>query len=104
MSVEFEGRRRAQLENRPRPLLSAAATVTQVQGIASAVLTALVGWGIVSAVQGDALQGLLGALPGLVTMIGNVLIAFGVVRRAESQVTPLVDPRNDAGERLRPAA
>lgn len=99
MSIEFEGRQRALLESRPRPLADAASTVSKIVGTAGTLVAVTVGWGLLTAVQGDAVVGLLGAVPGVVTLVTSVLSAFGVVRRAEPSVTPVSDPRDD---RLRP--
>lgn len=80
---------------RPRPLLDAASLTLRIVGTAGTVVAMLAGWGVVTAVQQDALLGLLGAVPGLVTLVTAALAAFGVVRRGESAVTPLSDPRDD---------
>lgn len=87
-------------EPRPRPIYAAAVDVSRVTGLLGSILTALTGWGILSAEQGDALVGLLGAIPGAVSLVFAVLVAFHVVRRAEPLVTPLSDPRDDAGRPL----
>lgn len=100
MSVEFEGRNRALLENRPRPLLDAASVTSRVVGTVGTLVAMLVGWGVVSLAQQDAVEGLLGAVPGLVTMVTTLLAAFGVVRRGEPAVTPLSDPRTASGQPL----
>lgn len=86
--------------NRPRPIRDAAARLSKLLGVAGALLTALVGWGVVTATQGDAVTGLLGAIPGIVTAVTSVLTAFGVVRQAEPLVTPVRDPRDNAGAPL----
>ncbi len=93
-------RYRMSLDERPRPLQEAASRLSKVLGVAGAVVTALVGFGIFSLAQGDAVQGLLGAIPGVVTAVVAVLSAFGVVRAAEPQVTPLSDPRDNDGNKL----
>lgn len=85
---------------RPRPIKAAADTVSKTLAVVGALVTALVGWGILTATQGDAVTGLLGAIPGVVTAVTTVLAAFGVVRRAEPLVTPMSDPRTDAGTPL----
>jgi hypothetical protein len=85
------------LETRPQPVREAASAVSRVTGLFGSVLTALVGIGILTAVQGDALVALLGAIPGLITLATTVLAVFGVVRRAEPDVTPVADPRNRDG-------
>ncbi|GAA1281618.1 hypothetical protein GCM10009634_27330 [Saccharothrix xinjiangensis] len=90
--------------DRPRPILEAFKSVGSAVSLAGSVVTALVGWGILSQVQGDAVEGLLGAIPGVVTLVTALLAAFKVVRRAEPLVTPVADPQNNAGVRLVPAS
>jgi hypothetical protein len=92
------------IDDRPRPIYEAANSVGTANGVAGSLVTALAGWGIFTLAQGDALQSLLGAIPGLVTLVTTLLAAFGVVRRSEPQVTPLSDPRDDMGVSLRPVA
>ncbi len=87
---------------RPRPLYSAASRLSKILGTIGALTTALVGWGVVTVAQGDAVDGLLGTIPGVVTAVFTVLSAFGVVRAGEPQVTPVESPRNDAMEPLFP--
>lgn len=96
------GAPRSRLAERPRPLRDVASRLSLVLGLAGTVVTALAGFGILTAVQGDALTGLLGLVPGLVTGVVSVLSAFGVVRGGEPQVTPLSDPRDAAGRSLHP--
>lgn len=91
----------AQYPNRPRPLQTVADKVTRVVGVAGSLATALVGWGVMTVQQGDATTGLLGAIPGVVTAVTSVLVAFGVVRGGEPLVTPTEDPRDDAMNQLR---
>lgn len=85
---------------RPRPVRDAFATVGSAVALLGSVVTALAGWGIVTAVEGDALTGLLGAVPAAVTAVTAVMVAFGVVHRAEPQVTPVQDPALLVGGRL----
>lgn len=100
MSVEFEGRNRALLEARPRPLVDAASATARIVGTVGTLVAMLVGWGAVTLAQQDAVEGLLGLVPGLVTSVVAVLSAFGVVRRGEPSVTPLSDPRDDRQRQL----
>lgn len=86
--------------DRPRPIRAAASELSKVLGVAGAFVTALVGWGVVTATQGDAVTGLLGAIPGAVTAVTTVLTAFGIARRSEPLVTPMSDPRTDSGAPL----
>ncbi|CAL9607984.1 hypothetical protein SUDANB95_05531 [Actinosynnema sp. ALI-1.44] len=87
---------------RPRPILDAFKSVGSAVALLGSVVTALVGWGVLSAAQGDAVAGLLGAIPGVVTLVTALLAAFGVVRKSEGQVTPLSDPRDNDGTELVP--
>jgi hypothetical protein len=90
------------IENdRPRPLVDAASWASRVTGLLGSVVTALAGWGLLTTVQGDAVVGLLGLIPGLVTAGTSVLVAFGVVKRAEPEVTPVIDPMDNQGRALR---
>jgi hypothetical protein len=82
----------APLDARPRPLVEAFRSVGSAVALISSVATALVGWGVMSAAQGDATVALLGAVPGVVTLVGSLLTAFGVISRAEPAVTPISDP------------
>jgi hypothetical protein len=86
------------------PLRTVAKNVSIVVGMISTFVTSAVGFGVVTAVQGNALIGLFGILPGLLTAVGTALAAFTTAQAGEQHVTPLVDPRNDAGVRLVPDA
>lgn len=90
------------IETRPRPLRAIAQRITKTITVVGAVVTSLVGVGVVTAAQGDAVTGLLGAIPGIVGGIFAVLTAFGVVRQGEPLVTPSSDPRDNRGVRLVP--
>lgn len=92
------------IEIRPRPILDAFKSVGTAVTLLGSVVTSLVGWGVLTQVQGDATTGLLGAIPGVVTLVTSLLAAFGVVRKAEPRVTPLTDPRDDRGAALVPAS
>lgn len=82
----------APLNVRPTPLRDALKSVGSTVALASSVATSLVGWGVLNAAQGDATVALLGAIPGVVTLVGSLLTAFGVISRAEPAVTPVDDP------------
>lgn len=91
---------------RPTPLDDAASKVSKTVGTLSALATALAGAGIalISAEQADALTALLGAVPGVVALVGAVLAAFRVRDVAKPDVTPVADPRADDGTPLVRAA
>lgn len=82
------------------PLQSIASQVSKWTGFLTATATAAAGWGILSVAQGDAVTGLLGAVPGALAWIGTALAAFGVVRQGEPLVTPVADPRSNDGAQL----
>jgi hypothetical protein len=86
--------------DRPTPIRDAASAVQKGLGMLGAIATAAAGYGIITAVQGDAVTGLLGAIPGVVTLVSNLLVAFGIVNKAEPQVTPLASPRDSQGNAL----
>jgi hypothetical protein len=75
--------------NRPRPLRRAAAII----GGLTALISGLVGSGLITDGQG-------GALTGLITAVVTLLGAFGIVANAEGKVTPLADPRDNDGNAL----
>lgn len=77
---------------RPRPLRIAGSIV----GGLTALITGLVGSGLLTTGQGDAITGLISAA---LVLLGT----FGVVVSAEHRVTPLVDPRDTDGRPLVPA-
>lgn len=65
-------------------------------GALTAIVSGLVGSGLFTADQGNAITGV---ITGLVTLLAT----FGVVVSAEHKVTPLADPRNRQGQPLTPA-
>jgi hypothetical protein len=79
------------LDPRPRPLRTIASWV----GLITALVSGLVGSGLLTAGQGD-------AIGGIVTAVLTLLAAFGVALAGERKVTPTFDPRDDAGRPLTP--
>ncbi|MGY6652803.1 hypothetical protein ACXIZN_11595 [Amycolatopsis sp. TRM77291] len=67
-----------------------------IVGALTAIVSGLVGSGLITTDQGNATTGV---ITGLVTL----LAAFGVVISTERKVTPLVDPRTRQGAPLVPA-
>lgn len=92
------------IDDRPRPILDAFRSVASTVALAGSVATSLVGWGVLTLAQGDAVSALLGAIPGAVALVTSLLAAFRVVAKAEPLVTPTADPRTDDGIALIPAA
>lgn len=82
----------APLNERPLPLREAFRSVGAGVSFLGSAVTMLAGWGVLTATQHDAIEGLLGAVPGLVTLVTALLSAFGVVKVGEPQVTPVSDP------------
>ncbi len=79
-------------EIRPTPIREAFKSVGAAVALVGSVIASLVSWGLLTPEQGNALGDLATAVPGLVTLVTVVLVSFGVTRRAEPQVTPVVDP------------
>lgn len=77
---------------RPRPLLTAFRTVGGATAFAGALITTFVTYGLLTPDQGSALGNLTAAVPGLVALVTAVGAAWGVVRQAEPQVTPVESP------------
>lgn len=77
------------LDPRPRPLRSTATWV----GLITALVSWLVGSGLLTTGQGDTISG-------LVTAVLALLASFGVALVGERKVTPTFDPRDDAGRPL----
>ena len=92
------------LSDRPTPLRDAFRSVGALVALLGSVATALVGWGVLSVAQADAVSGLLGAIPGVVTLVTALLAAFGVVKVGEPQVTPVDSPAMVVEGSLVPAA
>ena len=79
------------LDTRPRPLRTVATWV----GLLTALVSWLVGSGLLTTGQADAINGTVSAVLAL-------LGAFGVALAGERRVTPTFDPRDDAGRALHP--
>ena len=75
--------------SRPRPLRTAASIV----GGLTALISGLVGSGLLTGGQGD-------ALTGIITAALALLAAFGITATVEPKVTPLTDPRDHEGRAL----
>lgn len=67
-----------------------------IVGALTAVVSGLVGSGMFTTDQGN-------AVTGLITGVITLLATFGVVVSAEKKVTPLIDPRTQDGDPLVPA-
>jgi hypothetical protein len=76
-------------ETRPRPLRVAASII----GFIVALVSGLVGSGLITGGQGD-------AITGVITAILTLLTAFGITVATERKVTPLSDPRDHDGRPL----
>lgn len=100
-------------DSRPNPLQKAATSVAGIWAALSSLL-ALASWfGLLNVAQVDALRTLGQVLPDSIVALGAVLsvligagtslaAAFHTAARARSEVTPVADPRNDAGQPLAP--
>lgn len=79
-------------ESRPRPLR----TIASIVGGLTALISGLVGSGLLSTDQGSAITGVINAV---VVLLGTL----GFVLSAERKVTPLSDPRDSTGRALVPS-
>jgi hypothetical protein len=86
------------------PLAAAAKSAATLWTAVGGIVTGLGSVGIITADQNTALQGVLVAVTAVVGGVTSALAAFGVRRQAEPLVTPVADPRNDAGNALVPAS
>lgn len=101
--------------DRVNPLKEAAQKVGLAAGAIVGVIGALVSYGVLSVAQGDALTAVAAAaqdtttaagtvVGGFIPLIAAVVAAFTTTSAAKDHVTPVKDPRNDAGQALTPAA
>jgi hypothetical protein len=101
--------------DRPNPLKEVASKVGVAWATASAVVGALVTFGVWTAAQGDAVTAAGNAVPsaiealgvvvgGLIPLVGAIVSAFHTAAAGKDHVTPVVAPMNNLGERLVPAA
>ncbi|AXX32081.1 hypothetical protein KCV87_32115 [Actinosynnema pretiosum subsp. pretiosum] len=74
-----------------------AAALTVLGGTVGALATV----GAITAEQDTAVRALLAAVAALLPAVTAVVTAFGVVRAGEEVVTPVADPRDDAGHALK---
>lgn len=99
------------VENRPNPLSEVASKVGVAWSAAGGLVSALVTFGALTAAQGDAVTAAGSAAEGTVTALGTVIAgvlplvsgivaAFRTASAGKEKVTPISDPRNDAGQRL----
>lgn len=95
------------------PLSAAAKKVAALVAPLSGVVSALVAYGALTAVQADAVNGALSSISPTIVAVGTVIAglapivaslaaAFGTASAARPDVTPTADPRDDDGVRLTP--
>lgn len=89
-------------DDRPRPVKDAADELRAWLGLATLLVGGAAGAGInlLTDDQASALTALLAAVPGIVGAVTVALTAFGIVRRSEPLVTPMIDPRDSSGAPL----
>lgn len=96
---------------RPNPLAEAASKVGTAWAAAAGLVGALVAYGALNATQASAITAAGEALSPTVTAVGviiagvtplvsGVLASFRTAAAAREHVTPMVDPRDDAGRPL----
>ncbi|HEY9415057.1 MAG TPA: hypothetical protein VIQ30_09890 [Pseudonocardia sp.] len=98
-------------DSRPAPLKQIASTVGAAWAAVSGIVSALVMFGVLSSVQGDAIRAAGEAAPatisavgaaitGVVTIVGGLLAAFRTASHGADHVTPVSSPRDNAGNVL----
>lgn len=101
-------------DSRPNPLSTAASKVGTAWAAASGVVSALVTFGVLTAAQGDAITvageaapstitGLGTIIAGVLPIVSGVVSSFRTASAAKDDVTPVADPRDNAGNALTPA-
>lgn len=91
------------LKDRPRPILDKFKTVGGAVAFLGTLVSAAATYGVLDAAEANATNALLVGIPTFVTLVTGALSAFGVVKASEPLVTPVEDPRNNAGVHLFPA-
>lgn len=81
------------ISDRPRPILDTAKSTGAVIATIGGIVTALVTFGLINTQQADAINLLLGLIPGVLTAIVGIVSAFRTATKAEKHVTPLQSPR-----------
>jgi hypothetical protein len=90
--------------DRPTPVRDEAESSARIVALVTGLLPALIGAGVVTAVQGELVLGLLGLLLGLPGAVAAWWASVRTASRSEPQVTPLSDPRDNEDRRLVPAS
>jgi hypothetical protein len=88
---------------RPEPLKDLVAAVSATNGAVMGILTALVSGGLITIHTSNILNGLYGLIPGALAVLATILGAHALATVGREEVTPLSDPRNNAGQHLFPA-
>ena len=88
------------MSKRPRPIFDKFKTIGGGLSVTAGALSSLVTLGVLHQAEADSINGVLVAGAGLLTTVMTLLTTFGVVKSSEPLVTPVVDPRDDAGNRL----
>lgn len=101
-------------DSRPNPLSTAASKVGTAWSAAAGVVSALVSFGVLTAAQGDAITAVGETAPSTITALGTivagvlplvsgVVASFRTASAAKDDVTPVLDPRDNDGNKLTPA-
>lgn len=102
-------------DNRPNPLQEVASKVGAAWAAVSAVVGALVTFGVFTVAQGEVINATGTAIPqaieavgvvvgGLIPLIGSIVAAFHTAFAGKDHVTPVSSPRDNAGNDLVPAS
>lgn len=89
-------------EERPHPIYDEAKGFGTIVTALGTIITAVAAFGAINTEQAGALHELLTVLAPVAAAATGLVASFGVARKAEPHVTPLVNPCNDAGVSLIP--
>jgi hypothetical protein len=87
---------------RPRPILEAIRSGAW-KTILGTLVAAAVSFGLLNGQQATLLDNIVAALASLITLVTSFVAQLHVLGRAEPQVTPVADPRDDTGTPLVPS-
>lgn len=85
--------------DRPRPILDAISS-GMWKTVLGGAITAAVSFGLLDGQQATLVNNLVAAIATVVTIATSLLAQLHILRNAEPEVTPMADPRDNAGQPL----
>ncbi|SFO81976.1 hypothetical protein SAMN05421810_10163 [Amycolatopsis arida] len=90
-------------DRRPRPIRDTIRSGGAWRTAIGALITAAVSFGLLNTEQATLVDNIVATLATLITLVTSLIAQFHILGRAEPQVTPVSDPRDDHGAPLVPA-